>query len=43
MGFAQWQQLAELVAATIDMPAVNLPDNVRAHKSGHLLTLDALA
>ncbi|MEX0610684.1 MAG: tRNA lysidine(34) synthetase TilS [Pirellulales bacterium] len=42
MGYDQWQQLAELVHGDGDLPAINLPGNIRACREGHLLVLDPL-
>jgi hypothetical protein len=40
MGFVQWQQLAEMLAARDAPPAINLPGNVRARVEGERLLLE---
>lgn len=40
MGFAEWQQLAELVQGLSDRSAANLPGNVRSRREKNVLVLE---
>ena len=40
MGFDEWQQLADLALSDGELPPINLPGNVRAHREGHVLILE---
>jgi tRNA(Ile)-lysidine synthase len=42
MGYDEWQQLANLAQAHRDVPALNLPGNIRARRDGNCVILEPL-